>query len=103
MFPYGYGFPVDDFLYVVGERNRPLLDSIAAALGKLEGPWTLDAALKQLSDTDQRLLSMFYNTRCSYAEIGVEFGISENSVGPRLNRARNRLRAVLTSQRSDSP
>jgi RNA polymerase sigma-70 factor, ECF subfamily len=58
----------------------------------------LHAALTQLSDNDQRILALYYEQQHSYAQIGEAFGISENSVGPRLNRARQRLRRILDAK-----
>ncbi len=51
VFPHGYGFPPADFLDFVGRRNRPLRKTVEAALGTLEGPLTLDAALKLAEDS----------------------------------------------------
>ena len=45
VFPYGYQFPRDDFLYFVGERNLALRETVESALTTLEGPLTLDTAL----------------------------------------------------------
>ena len=46
VFPHGYRFPRADFLDFVGERNLPLREPVEAALVKLEGPLTLQSALK---------------------------------------------------------
>jgi len=46
VFPYGYRFPVDDFLDFARERNLPLRETVESALGKLEGPLTLASAQK---------------------------------------------------------
>jgi hypothetical protein len=46
VFPYGYRFPRDDFLYFAGERNLSLRETVESTLGKLEGSLTLDSALK---------------------------------------------------------
>jgi hypothetical protein len=46
VFPHGYRLPRDDFLDFVGKWNLPLREEVESALGKLEGPLTLDSALK---------------------------------------------------------
>jgi hypothetical protein len=61
VFPYGYRFPVDDFLYFVGERNRTLYETVEAALGKHEGPLTLETALKLARDSqDEAFIRLVY-------------------------------------------
>jgi len=62
----------------------------------------LQSALEQLSTADQEVLKLYYDHQQSYAEIGSVCGISENSVGPRLNRARSRLRAILKQDDDES-
>ena len=51
VFPYGYRFPLDDFMYFAGERNRPLRETVASVLGQFEGALTLDSALKLAQDS----------------------------------------------------
>ena len=46
VFPHGYRFPRADFLDFVGEWNRPLRETVEAALADLDGPLTLESALK---------------------------------------------------------
>lgn len=55
----------------------------------------MQAARKQLSPTDQRVLSLFYDRRMSYEQVAEEMQLSVNAVGPKLNRARDRLRTLL--------
>jgi hypothetical protein len=51
VFPYGYRFPLADFLDFVGERNLPLREMVERALVELEGPLTLNSALKLAEDS----------------------------------------------------
>ncbi len=46
VFPHGYGFPTADFLEFVGERDARLRESAASALAGLEGPLTLESAVR---------------------------------------------------------
>ncbi|MCO6454606.1 MAG: sigma-70 family RNA polymerase sigma factor [Pirellulaceae bacterium] len=62
-------------------------------------------ARSQLSPRDQLLLRLFYDESRSYKEIAQQLAISVNAVGPKLDRARQRLRRLmerLPSQR-DGP
>ncbi|MGD8773255.1 MAG: hypothetical protein PVI25_09330, partial [Gammaproteobacteria bacterium] len=52
VFAYGYRFPRDDFLDFVGKRNLPIRETIRRALVGLEGPLTLDSALKLAEDSE---------------------------------------------------
>jgi len=51
VFPYGYRFPREDFLDFVGKRNLPVLETVRGALVNLDGPLTLDSALKLADDS----------------------------------------------------
>lgn len=54
------------------------------------------ARLRQrLSKDDQLVLRLFYDENLKYEEIAETMAISANAVGPKLNRARQRLRSLL--------
>ena len=55
----------------------------------------LKQARVQLSRDDQQVLCLFYDHGRSYDEIARELKISGNAVGPKLNRAKQRLRSLL--------
>jgi RNA polymerase sigma factor (sigma-70 family) len=55
----------------------------------------MQAARKQLSPNDQRVLDLFYDQRMSYEQVAEELQLSVNAVGPKLDRARRRLRSLL--------
>jgi RNA polymerase sigma-70 factor, ECF subfamily len=55
----------------------------------------MQAARKKLSPGDQRVLRLFYDERMSYEQVAAELQLSVNAVGPKLDRARRRLRSLL--------
>ena len=56
---------------------------------------SLRYCMKRLGDEDRQILKWYYFDQCPYLEIGRRLGIRENSVGPRLSRARRRLEKLL--------
>ena len=56
--------------------------------------------MQHLSTDECRLLAMYYEKQQSYEQIANAFQISVNAVGPKLDRARKRLKKILES-RSD--
>lgn len=58
----------------------------------------LQLAMLRLSPDDQRLLQLFYFEQQDYAQIAREFRLQVNSVGPRLDRARRRLRRLMQTE-----
>jgi len=65
------------------------------ALVEAEDAHRLYAMLDRLSGADQLVLQMFYLDNHSYAEISKRLSISINTVGPKLQRAQKRLRALM--------
>jgi RNA polymerase sigma-70 factor (ECF subfamily) len=59
----------------------------------------LRAALKGLPPRDRLILELFHLDGASYKEIAPLLGISFNAVSPALIRAREKLRALMASQR----
>jgi len=72
-------------------------EDILAALIQTEDSLRLRTMLDRLSDGDRAVLRMFFLDGRSYAEIGLELGISANTVGPKLQRALRRLRNLMES------
>lgn len=70
-------------------------DSAGAAREKIGRLGKLKHGMQQLSAGDQEVLTLFYERQCSYRQIAAQLGISVNAVGPKLDRARQRLRNVL--------
>ena len=52
-------------------------------------------ARQQLSPGDQEVLRMFYDAEMPYDQLASVLNISVNTVGPKLDRARRRLRALM--------
>ena len=63
----------------------------------------LQLCLQQLSEGDRRVLTLSFEQQLSYEEIGGILGISANAVGPKLNRARKRLRKLMIRARANPP
>ena len=61
----------------------------------------MQLARTQLLQADQDVLRLFYDERRPYEEIASLLGISTNAVGPKLDRARRRLKSLL-QQPSDA-
>jgi RNA polymerase sigma-70 factor (ECF subfamily) len=55
----------------------------------------LSHAMDHLKPSDQELLRLVYWEELTYREIALEFAISENAVGIRINRAKKNLRNLL--------
>lgn len=78
------------------------LDDLAAPDAAAAAPWEhltvahVEAALEQLPARFRRVYEL-HASGLSYAEIARELGISINTVGTRLVRARNRLRVILVA------
>jgi RNA polymerase sigma-70 factor, ECF subfamily len=55
----------------------------------------IEHALKNLSGNEATAVRMFHLEGKSYSEIGSHIGVPENSVGPLLSRARDKMRKVI--------
>ena len=55
----------------------------------------IQACLPQLSTDDRSIIDRFFLQEQSYEEIATQLGITKNAVGPKLTRARNRLRRLV--------
>jgi RNA polymerase sigma-70 factor (ECF subfamily) len=55
----------------------------------------LQECLQQLSAGDRKILALQFEQNWSYAEIAEELGVSVNAVGPKLYRARARLKKLM--------
>lgn len=81
--------------------GMPQTEQAAAAddsLGELaESVESIEVALKKLSPEEATAVRMFHLEGKSYREISLQMGISENSIGPYLTRARAKMRQSLSS------
>ncbi len=66
-----------------------------SALLRIERVLAVRAALAQLDESCQQMISQFYVDNLSYREIAEVEGISINTVGSRLSRCLNKLRPLL--------
>ncbi len=57
---------------------------------------SIEAALEKLSEEEATAVRMFHLEGKSYREIGLQMGVSENSVGPYLTRVRAKMRETLS-------
>ncbi len=55
----------------------------------------IQACLPELSTADRTIIERFFFQQQSYLEIAGQLGITKNAVGPKLTRARNRLRRLV--------
>lgn len=58
----------------------------------------LDTAMLELRETDREALLLRFFERCSLAEVGRKLGLSENAARMRVERASERLRALLAQR-----
>ncbi|MES2695679.1 MAG: sigma-70 family RNA polymerase sigma factor [Verrucomicrobiota bacterium] len=86
------------------EQRRKLREQEASLMQQTENEgdadWSrlqpvLDAALTELPDRDREAVLARYFDRQSFAEIGRELGLSEDAAQKRVERALDKLRAVL--------
>jgi RNA polymerase sigma-70 factor (ECF subfamily) len=62
----------------------------------------VDRLLEELPDREAQVVRLYHLKFLNYRQIGKRLGITENSVGPILAKARKRLREVAEEQRSAS-
>jgi RNA polymerase sigma-70 factor (ECF subfamily) len=56
----------------------------------------IEVALQKLSGNEATAVRMFHLEGKSYSEIGTQIGLPENSVGPLLSRAREKMRNTVS-------
>ena len=71
------------------EIVRPIAEAVEQRLGDHE---QVQRLLNGLQGTEADVVRMFHLEGKSYEEIGAAVGMSENSIGPLLSRARNKMR-----------
>lgn len=70
-------------------------EDLLAALIQTEDSLRLRTMFDRLNDGDRSVLRMFFMEGLSYADISRDLGISVNAVGPKLQRAQQRLRQMM--------
>lgn len=75
--------------------SSPLADTV---LIRLEEQHQIRAALKELEERCQKILSMIYlrDTAASYAEVAAAIGVGESSISPMRSRCLQKLAKILT-------
>jgi predicted DNA-binding protein YlxM (UPF0122 family) len=73
-------------------------DEVLADLIRREDILHLRHTLNRLSESDRRVLQLYYIENLAYAEISRRLSISVNTVGPKLHRAQQRLKRLLHSK-----
>lgn len=75
------------------EEASAAIDSLEDLVENLE---SIEVALTKLSEEEATAVRMFHLEGKSYREISLQMGISENSIGPYLTRARAKMRETLS-------
>ncbi len=77
--------------------NRELASEPAHSNGdalQLENSEEVQAMLRQMPATEATAIRMFHLEHRSYSDIGQHMGLPENSIGPLLSKARDRMRSL---------
>ena len=80
-----------------GEATHAPLSStggVSSEAWQVENVEEVQSLLANLPSQEATAIRMFHLEHRSYSEIGTHFGIPENSVGPLLSRARDRMREL---------
>jgi RNA polymerase sigma-70 factor (ECF subfamily) len=77
------------------EMGRDQWASPSAGAPPMAIDWNAPGILKNLSDEEASAIRMFHLEGKTYREIGSALGLAENSIGPFLSRARQKLKRVL--------
>jgi len=83
---------------MIGMAELPDCADGTAADSALEE--SLDAALLTMDEEDRRLIGLFYFDRLSHREIAGQLGLSPKAVSSRLERVREKLRALVAQNLS---
>ncbi len=82
----------DDFEETVDPE--PVRNSLATLIAQ-EDAQRVRACLGRMSPGDQQIIRLFFHDDLSYREISKSLNLSINTVGPKLHRAQQRLKALL--------
>ncbi|MBN1912091.1 MAG: sigma-70 family RNA polymerase sigma factor [Pirellulales bacterium] len=75
-----------------GYSNQRVDTAGHAPVKRIEDQEEVDRLLEQLDGTEAQVVRMFHLEGKSYFEISMAVGLAENSIGPMLSRARNKMR-----------
>ncbi|WP_029247112.1 RNA polymerase sigma factor [Schlesneria paludicola] len=77
--------------------NLPMTKGENQEIVRIENQELIQQMLAGLSEQDARIVRQFHLEGKTYREIGDELGVPENSIGPTLTRAREKLRQSLSA------
>lgn len=79
------------------EPNQVVVSNAPSPNENVESQEEIELALDKLSDDEATAVRMFHLEGKSYRDIGNQIGLAENSIGPYLTRAREKMKATLVS------
>lgn len=83
-------------------RNKLLEDKdVLEKIIKTEKQENLIDAMEKLKSSDREVLELYYFEENSYIEISDILQISINSVGPKINRAKKRLKDIMKKNKNE--
>src|SRR3954447_9467570 len=83
--------------------HRAIIDDEAAGQAEaIASAAEVEQMLENLPERDAEVVRLYHLKYLNYRQIGKQLGIPENSVGPILSKARQRLRRAAEQQRSAS-
>jgi RNA polymerase sigma-70 factor (ECF subfamily) len=77
--------------------NLELAGADISEISRIENQELVERMLDGLTETDASVIRQYHLEGRSYREIGEKLGIPENSIGPTLSRAREKLRQSLSA------
>lgn len=77
--------------------NTQMAHADASEIARIDNEELIQQMLRGLSETDAKVVRKYHLEGKSYREISEQLGIPENSVGPTLSRAREKLRQSLSA------
>lgn len=77
--------------------NTQMAHADLSEIARIDNEELIQQMLRGLSETDAKVVRKYHLEGKSYREISEQLGIPENSVGPTLSRAREKLRQSLSA------
>lgn len=78
----------------LSEATNEAADESQSAEQRISDAEEVERLLSQLEGIESEVVRMYHLEGMTYQQISTETGLSENSVGPTLSRARNKMRQV---------
>jgi RNA polymerase sigma-70 factor (ECF subfamily) len=80
------------------DADAPVADGQFGATERLENREEVERLLEELNGSEAQVVRLYHLEGKSYHEIAAQLGIPENSIGPTLSRARQKMRRVGVDQ-----